>query len=297
MSSVPNASPQSKGRAFVARLFSTLLLWAVLVVAFYLNSAKIVTAIIALFGLATSWEYYRLLRQPALTRSFVVLGLSISVAYWAIVGWSVFSGRGAPPAWLNLAALTAAVHGSFLLCYRHQLAGMETLQRIFTTIFGTVYTVIFFGFVVHIMFAAGSGTTPYVYLVLFLVMVTKFCDMGAYLFGVVFGKHKMIPHISPAKSWEGFAGAFVGGLGGAAIVLWAFGSKLGPLTWTHGLLVAPLLCIAGITGDLAESVIKRCTAIKDSGQALPGIGGILDLTDSILFTAPVLYFYLLAIEN
>ncbi|HYF35447.1 MAG TPA: phosphatidate cytidylyltransferase [Prosthecobacter sp.] len=297
MSSAPTVSPPSKGRVFAARLFSTLLLWAVLIVAFYLNSAKIVTAIIALFGLATSWEYYRLLRRPALTRSFVVLGLSISLAYWGVVGWSVFSGRGAPPAWLNLAALVAAVHGSFLLCYRHQLAGMETLQRIFATIFGVIYTVILFGFVVHIMYAARGGAEAYVYLVLFLVMVTKFCDMGAYAVGVVLGKHKMIPHISPAKSWEGFFGAFAGGLGGAAIILWAFSDKLGPLTWTHGMLVAPLLCIAGITGDLAESVLKRCTAIKDSGHALPGIGGILDLTDSLLFTAPVFYFYLLAIQG
>jgi phosphatidate cytidylyltransferase len=63
------------------------------------------------------------------------------------------------------------------------------------------------------------------------------------------------------------------------------------------MIVAPLLCVAGITGDLAESVIKRCTAIKDSGHALPGIGGILDLTDSLLFTAPVFYFYLLAIQS
>jgi phosphatidate cytidylyltransferase len=297
MSTAPATPPPSKGRAFVARLFSTLLLWAVLVVAFYMNSEKIVTAIIALFGVATTWEYYRLLRQPALTRSFVVLGICISVVYWAVTCWSVFTGRGPQGHWLELAAMSVAVHGSFLLCYRHQLAGMETLQRIFATIFGTLYTVILFGFVVHVMYAARAGTTAYVYLVLFLVMVTKFCDMGAYAVGVVLGKHKMIPHISPAKSWEGFVGAFLGGFTGAAIILWAFGDRLGPLTWTHGMLVAPLLCVAGITGDLAESVIKRCTAIKDSGHSLPGIGGILDLTDSILFTAPVFYFYLLALQR
>ena len=297
MSTAPTAPTSSKGRTFMARLFSTLLLWAILVVAFYLNSQRIVASIIALFGLLTTWEYYRLLRRPALTRSFFVLGLCISVGYWGVVLWSVFTDRGAPPGWLNLAALTAAVHGSFLLCYRHQLAGMETLQRIFATIFGTIYTVILFGFVVHIMYAARQGNEGFVYLVLFLVMVTKFTDMGAYAVGVVLGKHKMIPHISPAKSWEGFFGAFGGGLGGAALMLWLFGDKLGPLTWTHGMLVAPLLCIAGITGDLAESVIKRCAAIKDSGHALPGIGGILDLTDSILFTAPVFYFYLLAIQG
>ena len=72
--------------------------------------------------------------------------------------------------------------------------------------------------------------------------------------------------------------------------------KLAPLTWTHGLILVPILCLVGITGDLAESVLKRCTHIKDSGHALPGIGGILDLTDSLLFTAPVFYLYLVAIS-
>eukprot|EP01031_Cornospumella_fuschlensis_P005864 gene5864-7285_t len=121
--------------------------------------------------------------------------------------------------------------------------------------------------------------------------------MGAYLFGVVFGKHKMIPHISPAKSWEGFVGAFVGGIAGAAILLFFIHDKLTPITWMHGMIIAPLLCIAGISGDLAESVLKRCTSIKDSGHTLPGIGGILDLTDSVLFTSPIFYFYLLAIRG
>jgi phosphatidate cytidylyltransferase len=296
MSSAIPAPPPSKGRVFAARLFSTLLLWSVLVVAFYLKSDKIVTGIIALFGILTTWEYYRLLRRPALTRSFVVLGVCICAAYWTVMLMWVLSGRGAPPLWLDLATLVAAVHGSFLLCYRHQLAGMETLQRIFATIFGVVYTVILFGFSVRVMYATADQSAD-VFLVLYLVLVTKFCDMGAYAVGVVLGKHKMIPHISPAKSWEGLAGAFIGGFAGAAILMASFHGSLGPLNWTHGLVVAPILCVAGITGDLAESVIKRCTAIKDSGHALPGIGGILDLTDSVLFTAPIFYFYLQAIRG
>ena len=74
-------------------------------------------------------------------------------------------------------------------------------------------------------------------------------------------------------------------------------SKLAPLTWLHGMILAPVLCATAITGDLAESVLKRCVAIKDSGKTLPGIGGILDLTDSLLFTAPVFYFYLSAIAR
>ena len=131
---------------------------------------------------------------------------------------------------------------------------------------------------------------------LYLIIVTKFSDMGAYLFGVVFGRHKMIPHISPAKSWEGFAGAFVASFLGAVMLLSWVPERLAPLDWLHGLILAPLLCATAVTGDLAESVLKRCFAIKDSGHTLPGIGGILDLTDSLLFTAPVFYFYLAALS-
>jgi phosphatidate cytidylyltransferase len=107
----------------------------------------------------------------------------------------------------------------------------------------------------------------------------------------------MIPHISPAKSWEGLGGAFVGSFLAAIILLILIPEKIAPITWLHGLILAPVLCATAVTGDLAESVIKRCVAIKDSGHTLPGIGGVLDLTDSLLFTAPVFYFYLSAIAR
>lgn len=291
-------SPPSKRRVFASRLFSTLLLWAVLVLAFLWQSSLLLLVITGFFGVAGAVEYYRLLRADPQARSFNILGCTICLAYWATVLWWTMTHRTEPPMWLDLAALTCSVHGSFLLCYRQQLAGALTLQRIFNTVFGVVYTVIFFGFIVRLMYFKpdGSGVTG-IFLVLFLVMVTKFSDMGAYLFGVVFGKHKMIPHISPAKSWEGFFGAFVGSFGAAALLLCFWLERLAPITWLHGMILAPILCATAITGDLAESVLKRCVAIKDSGKTLPGIGGILDLTDSLLFTAPVFYFYLVAIAR
>ncbi len=283
----------SKRRVFASRLFSTLLLWAVLALAFQWQSNGLIIAVTGFFGVAGGVEYYRLLRGDPLARSFNMLGSVICLAYWAVAIWWTTTRCSEPPMWLDLAALTASVHGSFLLCYRQQLAGALTLQRIFNTVFGTVYTVIFFGFITRLMFfrADGSHVTG-LFLVLFLVMVTKFSDMGAYVFGVSFGKHKMIPHISPAKSWEGFAGSFVGSFVAAIILLLVIPEKIAPITWLHGMILAPLLCITAVTGDLAESVLKRCVAIKDSGHTLPGIGGILDLTDSLLFTAPVFYFYL-----
>lgn len=291
--------PPSKRRVFASRLFSTLLLWTLLTIAFVQwQNAWLVVAITGFFGVAGAVEYYRLLKTDPQARSFNILGCAICLAYWASVIWWVMTHHSEPPMWLDLAALTASVHGSFLLCYRHQLAGALTLQRIFNTVFGVVYTVIFFGFIIRLMYFLpdGSGITG-IFLVLFLIMVTKFSDMGAYIVGVLFGKHKMIPHISPGKSWEGFVGAFIGSFGAAVLLLSTMPAKLAPITWLHGMILAPVLCATAITGDLAESVLKRCVAIKDSGKTLPGIGGILDLTDSLLFTAPVFYFYLSAIAR
>jgi len=291
----PNQA-ETKRRVFVTRLTSTLILWALLTVAFFFEKDWLLIAVAAFFGVFGAVEYYRLLRGES-HRSFPILGLGICIAYWMTVGWWVLTRREQPPMWLDLAALTLAVQGAFLLCYRHNLEGVTTLQRIFSTVFGVVYTVIFFGFLVRLLyFHEHDGRPGGVFLVLFLVVVTKFSDMGAYAFGVLFGRHKMIPHISPAKSWEGFMGAFAGAFLGAVILLLTIPHHLAPIGWTHSIILVPILCLTGISGDLAESVIKRCTAIKDSGHSLPGIGGILDLTDSLLFTAPVFYFYLAIIS-
>ena len=294
----PTTAP-SKRRVFASRLFSTLLLWSLLTVAFLeWQNNWLIIAITGFFGVAGAVEYFRLLRNDPHARAFNALGFVICITYWAAVLWYTTTRHKAPPMEFDLAALTASVHGSFILCYRHQLEGASTLQRIFNTVFGTVYTVIFFGFMVRLMYFHGDGKgITDIYLVLFLIMVTKFSDMGAYIVGVLFGKHKMIPHISPAKSWEGFVGAFIGSFGAAAVLLATMPEKLVPLTWMHGMILAPALCATAVTGDLAESVLKRCVAIKDSGHTLPGIGGILDLTDSLLFTAPVFYFYLSAIAR
>lgn len=296
---VPTPHAPSKRRVFASRLFSTLTLWSLLAVAFLQwQNTWLIIAITGFFGVAGAIEYYRLLRNDPQARSFNALGFVICVVYWGLVIWFTTTRHDVPPMWLDLAALTASVHGSFLLCYRQQLEGAVTLQRIFNTVFGVVYTVIFFGFIARLMYfqSDGNGITG-IFLVLFLVAVTKFSDMGAYVVGVLFGKHKMIPHISPAKSWEGFVGAFIGSFGAAALLLTLMPERIPLITWPHGMILALILCATAITGDLAESVLKRCVAIKDSGHTLPGIGGILDLTDSLLFTAPVFYFYLSAIAR
>src|SRR5437763_8036234 len=127
---------------------------------------------------------------------------------------------------------------------------------------------------------------------LYCITITKFSDMGAYLTGSVIGRTPLIPHISPKKTWEGFFGALGFSLLASLALFKLMPHSLGALNWTHATILGLLLGFAAVIGDLAESIVKRSAGVKDSGGMLPGIGGALDLIDSLLFTAPLLFFYL-----
>jgi phosphatidate cytidylyltransferase len=122
---------------------------------------------------------------------------------------------------------------------------------------------------------------------MFMVLVgTAACDTGAYFVGSLVGRRKMIPHISPGKTWEGLAGGVLGGLV-AAIVMSGF---LGLELW-QAVALGLLTCAAAVAGDLVESLLKRAAGVKDSGTLIPGHGGLLDRLDSILFVLPAMYIF------
>ncbi|MFH1369724.1 MAG: phosphatidate cytidylyltransferase [Planctomycetota bacterium] len=126
---------------------------------------------------------------------------------------------------------------------------------------------------------------------LMLVFVVKCSDIGAYTFGRLFGKHKFSPVISPKKTWEGMAGAVIV----AAIVAVAFAVSCDIMVWWLGVLFGACFAFIGQMGDLAESMLKRDAEKKDASNNVPGFGGILDVVDSILITAPFGYlFFVLA---
>lgn len=131
------------------------------------------------------------------------------------------------------------------------------------------------------------GTQPTLVITAF-ILITALDDIGGYFVGVRYGRHKMAPSISPAKSWEGFAGGLVlsllGGLG--------FGWVLDDLTAVQGVGLAAIAAFMAPIGDLVESMAKRELKIKDSGRLLPGHGGLLDRLDAIIFCAPAAYLYL-----
>jgi phosphatidate cytidylyltransferase len=122
-----------------------------------------------------------------------------------------------------------------------------------------------------------------------VLLITKLGDIGAYLVGSRFGKTPLIPHISPKKSVEGAIGGLL------FSVLGALASKpFLSFSYLHIILLGIALGIVGQFGDLSESLMKRDCQIKDSGGIFPGMGGFLDLMDSLLFTAPFFYFYMSA---
>jgi len=126
------------------------------------------------------------------------------------------------------------------------------------------------------------GTTMVIVMIL---LVVKFTDIGAYFGGRAFGRHKLIPWLSPGKTWEGlFFGLLTAGLVGAICARWTM-----ELLWYRGLIFGIIIGGIGQLGDLLESLMKRDAQVKDSGKLIPGFGGILDVIDSPLLAAPFAY--------
>ncbi|MCS6303510.1 MAG: CDP-archaeol synthase [Nitrospira sp.] len=126
------------------------------------------------------------------------------------------------------------------------------------------------------------------FLVLFLAVVTWASDTGAYYAGTLWGKHPLLPSVSPKKTVEGVLGGLALAIGASLLARWWFASQL---SLSDALILGLLLTGTGLLGDLFESMIKRRTGVKDSGGILPGHGGMLDRLDSLLFTAPAFYYY------
>jgi phosphatidate cytidylyltransferase len=193
----------------------------------------------------------------------------------------------------------AVLVGFLFVAFSRQMfrapANRDSLEAIAYTVFGLLYIPWLFNFFTKIVYLTPrteNGETTGQFYLIYLMVVTKFSDMGAYVFGSLFGRHPFAPHISPKKTWEGFIGALLLSSLGSYWLYALIPNHLAIFRLRDVVTLGLLLGSGAVVGDLAESIIKRSTHAKDSSRILPGIGGTLDLIDSLLFTAPLMYFYL-----
>lgn len=250
-------------------------------------SILIVLAFSVLAGFGV-WEYAQLCNSKGLKPSIIlmeIIAICEVVAFFIAHKW--FHSQELP---VFIFALGVGLF--FLNRFRKS---DEALVHVAVEFFGVAYVAIPLSYMLAILYPIAPSTVEDGrWWVFYLISVTKITDIGAYFVGRIWGKHRLAPILSPKKTVEGA----VGGL--ACTVLLSVGMVyLGqkfagasfPLQFFDALLLGFLIGIFGQLGDLAESLLKRDAMVKDSNR-IPGLGGILDLLDSLIFTAPIVYFYL-----
>lgn len=267
------------------RILSTLALWSLLFAVLWLFRTTGAVVLITLAAVLTLREFYEL--QAAAGRApFARLGMFFG-ALIAAAPWLQFK-LGWPAE--RLLPLAVVVFSVRILGER---AGEKRADSLASTLFGLVYVALMLQFFVRIATPQPGDAISAdgrLLLCVWLVVVAKLCDSGALLTGLAAGRHPLAPHISPKKTWEGAIGGVLTAMLAGTLFAWFARGELGPyLSPPRAALAAVPVAVVAIVSDLIESVLKRQADIKDSGRAVPGIGGVFDVTDSLLLAAPIGY--------
>lgn len=257
------------------RLISSLVL--LLIGGGCLASYRFCGMVVTLFIIAGLYEFYRMIEKKGV-KLFKIFGSVIGT----LIPISIFFRFPVTEEWQFL-LVVVGLFGLFLLELMRK-ENYQTVLSLSATVFGIIYISWCFSFLIRI-----RQTEHGVLLMAFLILVTKATDIGAYLIGSRFGRTSLLPRVSPKKSLEGAAGGFVTGIIGAGLFSFFLRTEI---PFSHTLLLGALLAILGQLGDLFESLIKRDCEVKDSGRIIPGMGGVLDFLDSLIFTAPTFYLYI-----
>ena len=300
MPDAAGAAPTSSSpsRVFLRRLLSSIGLWTIVLAALFSGNKVVSDSVffliltgLAAFGLLEFYGLAGRLHLACFRWCGVLGGMLLMLGTFLHVNGHL--GLYETPARVNDFESSFIILFVLGLCVRQLVsrANASGVLAISTTLFGLMYVPWLLNFIQKINFFPGIGPGG-TYYVLYFILVTKFSDTGAYAVGSLIGRHKMIPRISPGKTWEGFAGAIL--ISTAASVLFAHlaGDRLAGMNPRHAVILGLLLGTSAVIGDLIESLFKREAGLKDSGAYFPGIGGILDLLDSLLFNAPLMYLYL-----
>lgn len=275
------------------RALSTIGLWVVVglviwVGGFFSVAEQASFGLLALIIGAAQYEFYQLARAiPGVARpnaSGIVAGFALHFGLFFLAAEEARANF-----LLTGGALLVGLH---LLSLLRRPGEVPTLLRRFPTLYGFAYLPFMLASLIaiarmkdgHLLTAKSVG----LYYVVWVFVATKFTDVGGLLIGVPFGKHKLAPTISPAKSWEGCLGGLAASAGASALFAWLLRDAFGigfMVPWKAAVLALPL-AVLSIPSDLVESVFKRLAGAKDSGATIPGIGGALDLIDSMVLTSP-----------
>ena len=251
------------------RTLSTIALWLIVFGTLYWTGAVGGVFLLTLMTFFAQRELYQLFKKTGL-HPMEEIGLCFGSIL--IIG-SYFIPHGE----------TSIVAISVIICSLVYLNTSHSLNDLAGTLLGLLYIPFLLQFYCR-MLSLSNGLL----LVVWLIATAKFTDVGGYLIGSKWGRHKMAPTISPGKTWEGV----LGGILLSALVAGLLARFFDLFHWLQACLLALPIAIAAIFSDLLESAIKRNATVKDSGKLLPGIGGALDLVDSLILSGPVGYFLL-----
>ena len=280
------------------RLISGFSIAGLLFAAFFtLPDAGVPFVLAALAGML-ALEFYQLMSAAGVTnfRGYGTLGVVALV----FVTW-VSGLRGDNGTWDSLVLFLITI-GIFLRQFP-QKDNPHPLRTIGGTLFGVLYIGLLWNFLPKLLVFGRPAVVEGIYmpgrwLLLYAVFAAKFTDIGAYAIGCVFGRHKLIPRISPAKSWEGVGGGILVGTLVGTLLVWGLRDTFAAfgLTPWRAIPLGIALSVCAIVGDLTESLFKRAANVKDSGGIIPGMGGFLDVLDSLLFVFPALYLFLRLVQ-
>ena len=279
----------------LSRILSTVTLWTVILGSLWLFGAHAAVVLTVVLSGLTLHEFYgmaaklgaRPFRVMGQTFSLLITGVPYLLAYFYDEPEVIAS---LPTGFLVLALIVSCIR---VLGERDATSRVEAIA---STVIGILFVPFMLHFLIAILMRTGYEGDNLI-LGLWTIAVSKFCDVGALLTGLAFGKHKMAPNISPKKTWEGAVGGVLVSAGIGAAFAWFGSEHLSPtLTPLVAALIAVPLALVTIVSDLIESALKRRADTKDTGALIPGIGGAFDLTDSLILTAPVAYFIFMFLE-
>ena len=273
-----------KTRLLTAAIALPILIASIILPWYFPQTVWIFVAIAVVALLAGLFEFYSLTKK-------LELKADASIAYLGAAALTVsfiFDAPSKAPEVLILVLALFVIAVLISQTFRFQKDFTKMLTGIGVTILGVMYVAFLGGFLIstRVGFENVPGLSTDLLLYFFIVMFGS--DSGAYFAGRAFGKHKLAPKISPGKTVEGLIGGILAAAGLAALCTLTFFQEL---PYQFSIPLAVVMAVVGVLGDLAESAMKRGSKAKDAASILPGHGGLLDRLDSLLFNAPILYYF------